>query len=368
MTTDAAAWPRKTRELCNQLLDSRMWNGFRFRPDDVVIATYAKAGTTWTQQIVAQLIFGGREGIDVATLSPWLDLRVPPKEVKLAALEAQRHRRFIKSHLPVDALVFSPEAKYIYVGRDGRDVVWSFYNHHANANDDWYRLYNDTPGRVGPPIARPPASVRQYFLEWLEGDGYPLWSFWDNVSSWWAIRHLPNVLFLHFADLKRDLPGQMRRVAAFLEIDLDKTTFDAAVRHCGFDYMKTHAAKHAPHRGRLFKGGARAFIHKGTNGRWRDVLSAADCHRYEAAAEERLGSSCARWLAEGGALDQDLALTSSRAAPPLRFETSRSSSGPRGAAATVCGHLPRITKRPPQEGLSHGQHPSRQATPRARVR
>jgi Sulfotransferase domain len=150
VTGTAAAWPRKTRELHTPLLDSSVWNDFRFRRDDVVIATYAKAGTTWTQQIVAQLIFGGRAGIDVASLSPWLDLRMPPKEVKLAALEAQRHRRFIKTHLPVDALVFSPAAKYIYIGRDGRDVVWSLYNHHANVNEDWYRLYNNTPGRVGP--------------------------------------------------------------------------------------------------------------------------------------------------------------------------------------------------------------------------
>jgi aryl sulfotransferase len=340
MVPDRTTWPRKTRELRNQLIDTRVWNEFRFRPDDVVVATYAKAGTTWTQQIVAQLIFGGREGVDVATLSPWLDLRVPPKEVKLAALGAQQHRRFIKTHLPVDALVFSPAAKYIYVGRDGRDVVWSLYNHHANATDDWYRLINDTPGRVGPPIAPPPPSVRQYFLEWLEGDGYPFWSFWDNVSSWWAIRHLPNVLFLHFADLKRDLPGQMQRVAAFLDIRLEDEAFAAAVRHCSFDHMKAHAEMCAPHRGRLYKGGAQAFIHKGTNGRWREVLSAEDCRRYEAAAIERLGWPCARWLAEGGSIDQDHGLAGSRADPPLRLETARSSSGPRGAAAANCRHRP----------------------------
>jgi aryl sulfotransferase len=290
-----------------------VWNEFRFRPDDVVIATYAKAGTTWTQQIVAQLIFGGRDGIDLSTLSPWLDLRVTPKEAKLAALEAQEHRRFIKTHLPVDALVFSPDARYIYVGRDGRDVVWSLYNHHANTNEDWHRLLNDTPGRVGPPLGRPPASIRQYFLEWLEGDGYPFWSFWENVSSWWAIRHLPNVLFLHFADLKRDLPGQMRRVEAFLEIKLDEEAFAAAVGHCGFDYMKAHAEKYAPHRGRPWRGGAKTFFHKGTNGRWRDVLSAQDCRRYETTAEERRGRPCALWLAKGGPIDQDLGLRASRA-------------------------------------------------------
>ncbi len=56
-------------------------------------------------------------------MSPWLDLRVPPKDVRLQAVEAQTHRRFLKTHLPVDALVFSPRAQYIYIGRDGRDVV-----------------------------------------------------------------------------------------------------------------------------------------------------------------------------------------------------------------------------------------------------
>jgi aryl sulfotransferase len=305
MVSDRIAWPRKTRELRTQLFDSSVWNEFRFRPDDIVIATYGKAGTTWTQQIVGQLIFGGREGIDVATLSPWLDMRFPPKEVKLALLEAQAHRRFIKTHLPVDALVFSPDAKYIYIARDGRDVAWSLYNHHANVTEEWHRRVNDAPDRVGPPLPRPPASVRQFFLEWLQRDGYPFWSLWDNVSSWWAIRHLPNLLFLHFADLKRDLPGQIRRIAAFLEIRLDEAEFAAAVRHCSFDYMKAHAEKSAPDGGRLFKGGARTFIHKGTNGRWRDVLSAEDCRRYEAMARERLGRACARWLAEGGSIDQE---------------------------------------------------------------
>ena len=317
MVTNMMAWPRKTREFHNHHFDSTVWNDFRFRPGDVVIATYGKSGTTWTQQIVAQLIFGGQEDIDVARLSPWLDLRVTPREAKLAMLAAQQHRRFIKTHLPVHALVFSPDAKYIYVGRDGRDVVWSLYNHHANVTEDWHRALNDAPGRVGPPIGRPPPSIRQYFLDWLEGDGWPFWSFWENVASWWAIRHLPNVLLVHFADLKRDLPGQMRRVAAFLEITLDAASFEAAVRHSSFDYMKAHAAKYAPRGGSFLKGGPETFIHKGTNGRWRDVLSADDCRRYEATAQERLGRSCARWLAKGGSIDQEAVSRPS-------FESSRS--------------------------------------------
>jgi aryl sulfotransferase len=113
MNAPEIIWPRKTRELHNHHFDSAIWNEFDFRDDDIVIATYAKSGTTWTQQIVAQMLFGGDPALAVAELSPWLDLRVPPRAVKLEAVAAQTHRRILKTHLPVDALVFSPRAKYL---------------------------------------------------------------------------------------------------------------------------------------------------------------------------------------------------------------------------------------------------------------
>ena len=294
------SWPRKTRELHNHHMDSTVWNEFKFRDDDIVIGTYAKSGTTWTQQIVAQLVFGGAEGINVPELSPWLDMRIMPRAEMLAALEAQTHRRFVKTHLPVDALVFSPTAKYLYIGRDGRDVVWSLYNHLANGTDEFYRILNETPGRVGPPLPRPPADVRRFFLEWLEGDGQPLWSFWENIRSWWEIRHLPNVKLIHFADLKADLAGQMRAIADFLEIEVNEARWPAILHHCSFAYMKANADKAAPLGGALWEGGATTFINKGTNGRWRDVLSEADNRRYLELAREQLGEDCAAWLEKGG--------------------------------------------------------------------
>ena len=101
----------------------------------------------------------------------------PPAAEKLAMLEAQLHRRIVKTHLPVDALVFSPKAKYIYIARDGRDVLFSWYHHHCTANALWYQIMNDTPGLVGPPIGPPDPDVRRYFRTWLEQDGYPAWSF-----------------------------------------------------------------------------------------------------------------------------------------------------------------------------------------------
>jgi aryl sulfotransferase len=296
------AVPVKRREFQNHHFDSTVWNDFRFRDDDVIIGTYAKSGTTWTQQIVGQILFNGAEDVDVATLSPWLDLRVPPAEVKLSGLEAQTNRRFVKTHLPVDALVFSPKAKYLYIGRDGRDVVWSMYNHHTRANDTWYQLLNDTPGRVGPPIERTDLDVVSYFRAWMEKDGHPFWPFWENVRTWWEIRDLPNVKLVHFADLKRDLEGSMRDIAKFLDVQVAEKDWPKLVGHCTFDYMKNHAAKSAPLGGILWEGGADTFINKGTNGRWKDLLTPADNATYEARALKELGPDCADWLANGKGL------------------------------------------------------------------
>ena len=292
-------WPVKARELHSHHFDSTIWNDFRFRDDDIIIATYGKAGTSWTQQMIAQMMFGGDPELAVAEMSPWLDLRVPPKQVKLPEVEAQTHRRFMKTHLPVDALVFSPQAKYIYIGRDGRDVVWSLYNHHANANDLWYDALNNTPGRVGPPIERPPEDIRQYWQDWMDRDGFPFWSFWENVRSWWAIRDLPNVMMIHFTDLKRDMPGEMRKIAAFLDIEIDETRWDTIVEYCTFDWMKANATKSVPLGGAFWDAGAEVFINKGVNGRWKDTLTAEDNARYEAMARSELGDACAQWLQTG---------------------------------------------------------------------
>jgi aryl sulfotransferase len=295
----AVAWPVKTREMHNHHINSEVWNQFKFRPDDVVIATYGKSGTTWTQQILCQLIFNGAEGIDVSHLSPWVDLRIIPPEA-IAGLEHIPHRRFVKTHLPVDALVFSRMAKYLFIGRDGRDAIWSMYNHHANATQAWYEVLNNTPGLVGDRIEKPPASIHEYYQQWFEKDGYPFWPFWENIRSWWAIRKLPNVKLVHFNQMKADLPGSILEIARFLDVPIDEAKFSAIVEHCTFDYMKAHAELAAPVGGIFWEGGAKTFIHKGTNGRWRDTLTPEESKAYEAKALAELGPECARWLAGGG--------------------------------------------------------------------
>tara|TARA_R110002153_G_scaffold104022_3_gene241595 strand:+ start:8630 stop:9523 length:894 start_codon:yes stop_codon:yes gene_type:complete len=291
--------PKKTRDIQNHHLDSKIWDEFRFRDDDIIIATYAKSGTTWMQQIVSQLIFNGEEGLPVSEMSPWVDLRIPPKEVKLPIIEQQTHRRFLKTHLPIDALVFSEKAKYIYVVRDGRDVVWSLYNHHVNANNVWYDALNNTPGRVGPEIGQPDSDPLVYFENWLVNDGAPFWSYWENVRTWWEARNLPNVMLMHFADLKADIEGQIRKIADFLDIQINEDTIGDIVKHCSFDYMKAHADQSAPLGGAFWDGGAKTFIHKGLNGRWKKDMPKQLSEQYEQTALSQLGSTCSTWLKTG---------------------------------------------------------------------
>lgn len=289
---------QKTREIHNHHMDSTAWNDFAFHDGDVIVGTYAKSGTTWMQQIVGQLIFQGDPEVRVSEISPWWDMRIIPPEVR-DAVRAQTHRRVLKTHLPVDALTMSPQARYIYVVRDGRDVMMSMYNHHANFTPEAYELINDTPGRVGPPLPMHDPDPRTYFRTWLDNDGAPFWSFWENIATWWAARDLPNVKLVHFSDLKRDLEGQMREIAAFLDVDPPESLWPTLVEHCTFDWMKANAEKVAPLGGAVWEGGAATFINKGVNGRWQSVLTDQDSRDYERMAVEKLGAECAHWLATG---------------------------------------------------------------------
>ena len=106
-------------------------------------------------------------------------------------------------------------------------------------------------------------------------------------------------MLLHFADLKRDMEGEMRRIAAFLDIPVDAARWPQIVEYCTFDWMKRNATQSVPLGGAFWDGGAETFIHKGTNGRWADTLSANECAEYEARARAELGEECAHWLAHG---------------------------------------------------------------------
>jgi aryl sulfotransferase len=298
--------PQRTRVYQNHHLDSTRWDDFVHRPDDIVISTSYKAGTTWTQQIVRLLILGpGQQHSDLMAVSPWIDCRFFEEAAPMMErVEAQTHRRFLKSHLPFDAIPFWEDVKYIAVGRDTRDVFMSVFNHYSAYTEFMYQLLaaNDP---VGGPMPKCPEDPRELWQEWIttpsfpwESDGSPWWSHHYHVESFWKHRDLPNVLLVHYADMKKDLEGEMRRIADYLDITVEESKWPELVHDATFDKMKADAIESAPQMGMVFEGGPERFFFKGTNGRWKDVLTAADLELYERAAS-KLDPEMRRWLENG---------------------------------------------------------------------
>ena len=223
--------------------------------------------------------------------------RATPADEVLARANAQTHRRFLKTHLPVGALVFSPKARYIYIGRDARDVAWSTHHHHSIISDALYRMLNP-PDRTWPEFPRHDPDIRRAYHTVLDRDGYPLFPFWSHVQSWWDIRSLPNVQLLHFNQLCSDRAGSVRAIARFLGIPIDEAKFPKILEHCDIEYMRRAAAKFDL-LDVLFDGGGRSFINKGTNGRWRGILSAEEIAKADVIAAKNLTPDCAHWLKTG---------------------------------------------------------------------
>jgi aryl sulfotransferase len=294
-------WPKKTREQQWAVWDSARLNDFKFRPDDIMISTWSKSGTTWVQQLVGQLVFKGDPAIFGQAESLWIEFRVMPKEQWFAAAEAQTHRRFLKTHSPIDAIPYLPNVKYIYVARDVRDVVWSMYHHHTSFAPGAYDVFNHAPGLVGPPLRPTKLDVKSYYNQFLDTErieGFaPNLPYWSHVQGYWNARNLPNMLLVHYANLKRDLEGEAKRIARFLDIKVDDDLWPRIIGNCGIEHMRALAAKFPGLD--IFEGGGATFINKGTNGRWRDVLSPAEIAKADEVAAKHLTQDCAHWLKTG---------------------------------------------------------------------
>lgn len=285
------------------------WNDFDVRADDVIISTSYKAGTTFMQTIVGNLIFH-EDGPPAAIndLSPWLDMRVFPEEIMREVLTNQTHQRFIKTHLPLDGIPYHDNVKYIVVGRDPRDVFMSLLNHYGNHTDEFFDVMNGNPELPGDPLPRMKEDIHEVWHDWInkgwfdwEEDGYPYWSHLHHCKTWWEFRHLPNIEFFHYSDLLENLEPEMRRVASYIGIDVPEASWPDLVEACSFATVKKNPrVVTGDGIDFAFKGGGDTFINKGTNGRWKDVLSEEELQMYRDAMTRTLDPDCARWLENGG--------------------------------------------------------------------
>ena len=282
------------REYRSAVMDNARWTGFEPRTDDIFVCTPSKCGTTWMQTIVASLIWsdGDMPARVVNGISPWIEAKFGPADAMHAMLRAQTHRRAMKSHSPADAIPWFPQAKYITVARDGRDAFMSWVNHVQRMK--MIDMLNAQAEKDGlPPMDKFEGDYHAFFSSWLQEN-----NFFDVVASYWARRNEPNLFFVHYNDMKADLGGEMRRVAAFLDITIPESSWPVVIERCTFESMRNVEPESDPMQ-MAFEGGIKGFIFKGTNGRWRDILTSDEIAAYRARVAETMPPDAARWIEFG---------------------------------------------------------------------
>jgi aryl sulfotransferase len=244
----------------------------------------------------------------LADLSPWLDMLTRSRKQIVALLDAQQHRRFIKTHTPLSGLPIRDGVTFICVARDPRDVALSMDDHLDNL--DWeafHRLrvaaaFDD--GLPEPEMGALPGldqlTDRERFWRWVDDDTPPentassLLRTMRHIESLWNERDHGRVVMLHYRDLKADLEGQMRAVATRLRIDVPEDRWPALVKAATLEEMRRTSDRTAPGGG-IWHDRER-FFSKGRSGAWRDLLDAEDLRRYDARVASLIASDLSAWL------------------------------------------------------------------------
>jgi aryl sulfotransferase len=301
------------------VLDSGRWARFEPRADDVVIATFPKSGTTWMQRIVDLLIFRSPDVRPVGKISPWLDCTFfTSLDEDLDRLQGQTHRRYIKSHLPFDALPIWDSVKYIHVARDGRDARLSWMNHQQGFTPEMrakiasraVALAQERNEPLGGPPPPAPEDPRAFLLQWFDeldiaanertqGLATTNLDYFGFENTYWRERTRPNLLLVHYNDLKENLEEEMWRIAGFLDIVPSRELMRALVGAASFETMKKEGDELHPSLKASFDRGADRFINKGLSGRWRQCLNVEDVSRYEAIVRRSATPGLSQWLAGG---------------------------------------------------------------------
>lgn len=235
----------------------------RARPDDVYISSYPRSGTTWLQLIVHLVRGGDLRFTHISHVVPWYERSLALGYMRARDFAAMPSPRAFKSHLPYQWL--PKGARYIYVHRDGRDVLVSYYH-----------LYRSHLGYTG--------TFDQFFERFMRGDvQYRSW--FRHVRAWQAAAHRSNVLILSYEDMQRDPRRAIEQVAALCDVSLSEARIREIVELSSFQSMKRleHKFDHATGEPVPPKNVTGEFVRRGVVGSHRDMLSQEQKERFERA-------------------------------------------------------------------------------------
>lgn len=300
--------------------DNLRWDALKLREGDIIISAPSKCGMTWTQRLVALLVFDGPNlPGPMSTVSPWLDQTIRPIEDVVATLDAQTHRRFIKTHTPLDGLALDPRVTYIGVGRDPRDAAVSMLYQETNIDPERQRALHEA---AAPPGGDPASHHRQFapppvpefhgqtdprhaFHDWMERPIMPpegmstLATLLHHFDSFWQRRHLRNVALFHYTDLQTDLVSELIRLGRVLGYDVTRDRAEELAQHASLEAMRARASDLAPNATDGFWRNDEHFFRAGGLGAWREVFTEDEYRRYRHRCTQLVPLDVARWANEG---------------------------------------------------------------------
>ncbi|SDC69516.1 sulfotransferase domain-containing protein [Ruegeria marina] len=287
--------PQRVTNYVGPVTNTDVWADFTIRADDIFVCTPPKCGTTWTQTLVRMLLTGQADpAVYNNGVSPWLDCGFRDRAAQVEVLERQDHRRCIKTHTPLDGIAYDPRAVYLIVHRHPVDVHFSFRDHIMNMKEDWLSYLFE--GTVSEAFRR----FVDFPVTPTGTDDLTLAAIVHHFHSFRAYRDLPNLHFFHYAELSRDLPGQIRRLARILDIEVGPAALADFVAAGSFSAMKENARRQSEKPGfqSVFHDFSK-FFSTGTGNKWEGRLSAAEMEHYSDRAAALLAPEERTWLETG---------------------------------------------------------------------
>ncbi|KAM9305386.1 uncharacterized protein PAF06_013934 [Gastrophryne carolinensis] len=252
---------------------------FQARPDDILIATYPKAGTTWMQEIVDSILYNGEvektKRAPTHVRSPFLEMTVPPPIPSgVEMLNVTPSPRLVKTHLPyqlVPKSFWEQDCKAIYVARNAKDIAVSYY---------FFDLMNK---------CQPDPGTWEEYLEKFQKGEVPWGSWYDHVIDWWSAKDKHKILYMFYEDMKEDPKLEIRKIIHFLGKTLSEEALERICQHTSFNAMKENPmANYTSVPKAILDQDLSPFMRKGEVGDWMNHFTESQNKHFNAEYEEKM--------------------------------------------------------------------------------